>query len=376
MITKIGIQNFKAFAGKHEVKIGTLNLLTGINGRGKSSFLQSLLLISQSIRNSDQHSPMYLLTNDEWVQLGDFKDLINIHHKDEGVKICVTTDDAIDNNYELLYQGVENDRYVAELRSMLVNGVETFSEAGGYRHATESGERIAPVFSGYTPLLKLQNLYYVAAEREGALESEDKLSGIRFANVDSRGHNVLNIIYHQGKEFQRQIEKYLSQIFDGATFKIAEDDRTIRLFMDSVDNGDDFRPVNVGYGYRYILTLLTVGLMAKQGDLVVIENPEAHLHPSAQSAIMHFICEHVISKDVQVFLETHSDHIVNAALLAVRKNVVAQDKIEVIFFYRTTNDTEANIINLEVTSKGRVKNPPKNFCDQYALDLRELMGYY
>ena len=375
MITKVGIQNFKAFAGRHEVKIGSLNLLTGINGRGKSSFLQTLLLLSQSIRNSDQHSPMYLLTNDEWVQLGDFKDLINIHHNDEGVKICMTTDDAIDNTYELLYQSVDNNRYVAELVSMLVNGVETFSEAGGYGHDVEPGERIAPVFSGYTPLLRLQNLYYVAAEREGASESEDKLSGVRFANVDCRGRNVLNIIYHQGKEFQRQIEKCMSQIFDGATFRIVEDDRSVRLFMDSVDNGDDFRPVNVGYGYRYILTLLTVGLMAKQGDFVVIENPEAHLHPSAQSALMHFICEHVISKGVQVFMETHSDHIVNASLLAVRKNIIAPDKTEILFFSRIENDTEVNITNLQVTSRGRVKNPPRNFCDQYALDLRELMGY-
>ena len=89
---------------------------------------------------------------------------------------------------------------------------------------------------------------------------------------------------------------------------------------------------------------------------------------------MKFLCEEVIAKEVQVFVETHSDHIVNASLLAVRKGVLTNNQMDILFFNRSDSSVDVVISNLEVTSKGRVKNPPRNFCDQYAMDLRSLMG--
>ena len=217
-------------------------------------------------------------------------------------------------------------------------------------------------------------MYYIAADRRGASDEEDVLTASNNLYLDSHGNNVLNVLLQQGEEFNSAIGKYLSIIFDGATFMIKADDTTVRLYMDSINNGDAFRPVNVGYGYSYILALLTAGLLAKKGDTLIIENPEAHLHPSAQAALMRFLCEVVIPKDVQVFVETHSDHIVNASLLSVRNGILSNDELSVLFFSRNNSSADVSINNLEVTPKGRVKNPPRNFCDQYAMDLRSLMG--
>ena len=106
----------------------------------------------------------------------------------------------------------------------------------------------------------------------------------------------------------------------------------------------------------------------------MVENPEAHLHPSAQAALMKFLCEEVIAKGTQVFVETHSDHIVNASLLAVRRTILTNEQMKILFFNRKDSSSDVLVNNLEVTPKGRVKNPPRNFCDQYAMDLRNLMG--
>lgn len=377
MITSISIRNFKAFRDTGSIKLGNLNVLTGINGRGKSTMLQSLLLLSQSMRASDSHSPLHMFTNGDWVKLGKFQDLINVQNKGANfVAFNIVTDANKDKEYALTYHPITSDPYTAELRSMLVDGKETFSEAGGYNAGNADHVQVLmpPVFSGYTPLLRLQNMYYIAADRRGASDEEDVLTASNNLYLDSHGNNVLNVLLQQGEEFNSAIGKYLSIIFDGATFMIKADDTTVRLYMDSINNGDAFRPVNVGYGYSYILALLTAGLLAKKGDTLIIENPEAHLHPSAQAALMRFLCEVVIPKDVQVFVETHSDHIVNASLLSVRNGILSNDELSVLFFSRNNSSADVSINNLEVTPKGRVKNPPRNFCDQYAMDLRSLMG--
>ncbi|MBU3853962.1 MAG: DUF3696 domain-containing protein, partial [Candidatus Paraprevotella stercoravium] len=74
--------------------------------------------------------------------------------------------------------------------------------------------------------------------------------------------------------------------------------------------------------------------------------------------------------------ETHSDHIVNASLIAVRNEILKNNQLEILFFSRKQEEKKSfTVQNLEITKKGRVKNPPKNFCDQYAMELRTLMGF-
>lgn len=375
MITNINIRNFKAFRDTGNIRLGALNVLVGINGRGKSTLMQSLLLMSQSMRVSESHSPLHLFSNGEWVKLGPYKDLIHQYSNlGESVTFSLVTDDAKDNEYVLTYHPVSGDSFTAELCSMLVNGKETFSEAGGYSAESTEQMLVPPVFSGYTPLLRLQNMYYIAADRKGAPDEEELLSTNNNLHLDCHGNNVLNVLFLKGTDFQEKVEKYLSDIFEGATFKILADERAVHLYMNSMNAGKLFRPINVGYGYSYILALLVAGLLSQKGEIIMLENPEAHLHPSAQSALMKFLSEEVIAKGVQVFVETHSDHIVNASLLAVRKGVLTNEQMKILFFNRSDSSTDVIVSNLEVTSKGRVKNPPRKFCDQYAMDLRTLMG--
>lgn len=378
MINNIHIQNFKAFKDTGNVRLGALNVLTGINGRGKSTLLQSLLLLSQSIRGTDNHTPLYLFTNGEWVKLGIFHNLVNkSDNVADFISISFSTDDSKDNEYELTYYPSSANQFVAELRSMKVNGRETFSEAGGYNREDNENDvqqLIPPVFSGYTPLLRLQNMYYIAAGRIGASDEEDIVSAGGNLHLDCYGSNILNVLFQQSDEFRILLEEHLKTIFDGATLRITADEKSVHLYMDSVDDGYSFSPVNVGYGYGYILSLLTAGMLAMKGDTLIIENPEAHLHPSAQAAFMRFLSTEVIPKGVQVFVETHSDHIVNASLLAVRKGVLTNEQLNMLFFSRSDSSPRVFVSNLEVTPRGRVKNPPRNFCDQYAMDLRSLMG--
>lgn len=376
MITSLSISNFKIFKQSSQVNLGQFTLLTGVNGRGKSSFLQSLLLLSQSIREDEGHSPLNLKLNGEWVKLGLYKEVRNHETIDEmPIRIHIHTDDLRENDYILSYSTVEENERYGLLTSMLVDGKETFAKPGGYKNSgRQLSEKIAPIFSGYTSLLNLRNLYYISASRNAA--SSEELVGSYDDWLDCNGNNILNIIYSQGEKFQKELEMHLSQIFDGATFRIESNEKSLHLYMDSCDNGNAYRPVNVGYGYGYLLSLITAGMLAKKGEILIVENPEAHLHPKAQSAMMEFLFKYVTPKGTQVLMETHSDHIVDASLIAVRRENISNEDLQIIFFGQSnTGKCDVTVQNLDITKKGRVKNPPLNFCDQYAIDLKELMGF-
>lgn len=378
MIKTLSIQNFKAFDDLQKIQLGSLTLLTGINGRGKSSFLQALLLLSQSLRNSAQHTLNNLLLKGDWVDLGSFSDVKNVYGThDLPIIFTIETDNATDNRFRLSYKA-GNASSMGDLCGMVVGGKEMFSESSFYDEsvsAEKSGTLVAPVISGYTSLTSLQRMYYISADRESAQNEEDNVSRSSLW-LDKKGRNILNVIYAEGEAFQKKVEQELSNIFDGATFSIKEEGNALRLYMDSTNNGRFFHPVNVGYGYSYALSLITAGLLAEEGEIIIIENPEAHLHPSAQSAVMNFFCKEVLPKKVQLFIETHSDHIVNASLIAVRNEILKNNQLEILFFSRKQEEKKSfTVQNLEITKKGRVKNPPKNFCDQYAMDLRTLMGF-
>ena len=131
-----------------------------------------------------------------------------------------------------------------------------------------------------------------------------------------------------------------------------------------------FKPTNVGFGYSYALPILIAGLTARKGTILVVENPEAHLHPSAQSMITKFLCL-VANCGVQVFVETHSEHILNALrVMVVQKNVKPQD-INVMYF---DSGLDNYFESITIEENGKLDHWPVNFFDQAEKDLNVLLG--
>ena len=75
----------------------------------------------------------------------------------------------------------------------------------------------------------------------------------------------------------------------------------------------------MGFGYSYILSIVVTALIAKEGDIVILENPEAHLHPEAQTRLT-FMLSKLVAMGIQVFIETHSEHVINGIRLASLKD--------------------------------------------------------
>jgi predicted ATPase len=118
------------------------------------------------------------------------------------------------------------------------------------------------------------------------------------------------------------------------------------------------------------LPIIDSGLIAKPGEILIIENPEAHLHPYAQSIIAKFLS--LVSKTgVQVFIESHSDHILNGLRIEVYDQVIKNEDLNVLYF---DNDLDSIYTKIEIDSEGGVLNWPEKFFDQATKDLNYLYG--
>ena len=135
---------------------------------------------------------------------------------------------------------------------------------------------------------------------------------------------------------------------------------------------DKLQSKNVGFGISYSLSIVVALLSAEPGSLLLIENPEAHLHPRGQSKLAELIAL-AAQSGVQVIVETHSDHIFNGMLKAVSSGKVEKDNVKVHYFELDEKNVSINT-EIQFSDKGRILNPQKGFFDQFDDDLDELLG--
>ena len=142
--------------------------------------------------------------------------------------------------------------------------------------------------------------------------------------------------------------------------------------------GTDFhRPINTGFGLTQVLPVVVAAISARQDDLLLIENPEVHLHPSGQAAMGEFLVE-VAAAGVQVLIETHSDHILNGVRRAVKKGVLRPDSV-LLHFFRTRDEsgesTDAQVESPAMDAAGNVDAWPEGFFDQFDKDTSFFAGW-
>jgi predicted ATPase len=348
MLTQIKLTNFKCFKEETSFPLSQLNLLTGINGRGKSTLLQSLLLMRQSIEH-DKNTTQILL-NGSCVNLGNFNDIRNSRtSKNEPIIFEYDYKEKIKLKYFLKENPIDN---------MSVN-IDKMMEDN------------------------FNKIHYISADRVGPQEFYSKSNLTKFPNVGAKGELTANILYKKkddlvnnklylGEDAQTlitQTEAWLNDIFDGAKVEIPHSETNIlELFLNTTTSRDRFKPINVGFGYTYILPIIVSGLIANTGEILIVENPEAHLHPKAQSRLTQFLAK-VSSCGVQVFIESHSEHILNALRLSVLKQIITAKDLSILYFQA---NSQQPVIPIPVKSDGELEVWPEDFFDQEEIDLAEM----
>lgn len=355
MLSKLRIEGLKSI-DKMDIKLSSMNLFTGINSVGKSTIIQSILLVIQNIGNKNI-SPL----NGHLISLGEFREVRNFNTKAEIIEVYI--EDNEDNEIQLSV--VEKEE----------NGMDTcngmFSKENLHLENLLNYENgkvsyIASSRIGY------QDIYNKNIEKLDKFGLQGEYSMYYYNNHKS---DVLEDCLIKGRDsstLEGQINYWFKYILD-ANLKTEDIEGTDKVKARYIsENGRAIRPKNMGSGLSYIISILIVCLSSQRGDIIIIENPEIHLHPKAQSKLCGFLC-FIAKAERQLLIETHSDHIFNGIRVALVQKQLKEEQVKVNFL---TLDDRKCTINTEVKfgSNGRILNHSDGLFDQFEDDLDKMLG--
>ena len=416
MLTKIGLTNFKCYRGSHEFPLSQFNLLTGINGRGKSTLLQSLLLMKQTTDHDKNAN--YLVLNGSCVQLGAFEDIKNsFASHTEGVKLSFKIIDFVKQVVELDFdsgsfteteedttivyelQPDVKDNLIATITSCHVIYEGSVSEENQQSHIyseplfvnlipSENEIGFAQLSQKNTTFFKIQ---FISADRIGP-KNYYEIQNINrdFSWVGAKGENTASILLKKKDDkvqedlylgedtntLLQQTEEWLNFVFDGAKITINTEGGVVLISYNTKQGRERYKPANVGFGYSYILPIVVAGLIAEKGEILIIENPEAHLHPRAQHKLTQFLAK-IAATGVQIFVESHSEHILNALRICIleqeqQAKILNNTDVSILYFQ---NNDEQPFVSIPLDEKGNIEEWPEGFFDQTDKDFKILFGF-
>lgn len=362
MLTELRLHNFKCFQNE-TISIKPLTFLSGINGMGKSTIIQSLLLLRQSSKKNGFE------LNGDLFEFGYFEDIYSEFANDELLSISLKNslrDDCTWSVNVATKSGetfAETTNWPFEEKSKF----NLFSDTFQFLSAERWGPRITtPLNTGDIPNV------YLGKFGEFLVSVLKEFENKPLPNSNFPSHENTN-----SRDVHEQISAWMNEISPGATFtaetiKKADSGLYTFNYRSKIGPTRSFRPTNVGFGLSYTLPILTALLTAEEGALVLIENPEAHLHPRAQLVLGKLlgICS---NSGVQLIVESHSDHILNGIRIAVKENLVTRDNVAFHFINRPDilDIASTNIITPSISKEGKLSSWPEGFFDAWddALEL-------
>ncbi len=339
--TEIGVSGFKSFAEETRIQLGSLTILAGANSSGKSSIMQPLLLMKQTLEAP--HDPGALRLNGPNVHFQSGREFLS-----SGYKLSLEAGEF------MVYMDIGSMYVQSIFRWDSQNGPALHSQKFVYREPLESIDLQADMSSGeilasgreYFGLDPRPEKLQVIRNRcflkvKGAinydlgnpsfaavLEAIIHLPGLR--GSPERTYNPAGLF---GSNFEGKFENYVASLIDRfqkenpeQLIKIQEalqklgltdivqtqrlNDTQIELRVGRVfgqaDPTDTVNIADVGFGVSQVLPVIVALLVAQPGQLVYIEQPEIHLHPRAQIALSEIFAD-AANRGVRVVVETHSE---------------------------------------------------------------------
>ena len=385
MLTRIDLRHFKCFETL-KLPLRPLTLLSGANASGKSTVMQALVLLHQTMREHEWSSRLML--NGSAVQLGTAADMIDQVHGRRGFGITLL--DGESSRFLWEFEGERDEM------SMVVRRARGETDAGDSWDVSGSEplHYLLPTGLGNHSLTdRLRGLTYLTAERLGPREhyvfDDPQLTPV----VGPRGEHTVSVL-HSGRDARvldelaiegvsptrfLQVEARMARFFPGCVLAIERVPHANAAMLGiRISSGTDFqRPVHTGFGLTQVLPIVVAALSAGSGDLLLIENPEVHLHPAGQAAMGGFLAE-VAAAGVQVMIETHSDHVLNGIRRAVGDRKLPGDDVALYFFRPRREDgasSEPQVLSPIMDADGNIDSWPDGFFDQFDKDMNHFAGW-
>ncbi|MGW8361953.1 AAA family ATPase [Streptomyces wedmorensis] len=362
MIHELEIKRFKCF-GHVDLPMRPLTILTGLNGGGKSTVLQALLLA----RLADTSPQRTVRLNGPYgLALGTATEVLHQAATESAISIRVATREQTRGwAYEFAVPEEPEALHLTATSTpdTPAPGIGNPPAAFTYLCAERLGPRDALSLSAEEP-------DEIGVGTQG--EYTAQVLALRDTRMVSARRSVRADLLHpdldsplprlQAEAWASEIIRPVGILAQHAPGILAS---TIR-FREKDSYGETIRPANTGFGVSYALPIIVAGLLSMPGDLLLVENPEAHLHPAGQSRLGNFLAR-VAGSGVQVVLETHSDHVLNGARLAVAQDQLLASEDVIVHYF-----DDSGVQSIEVNEQGELDHWPGGFFDQIETDLGRL----
>lgn len=370
MLTQITLDRFKCFNHLY-MPLKPLTLIAGVNGAGKSSVIQALLMLVQSCRDKDYDWNSNVVIN------GDLTDLDNARF------LMYNSAEAGKSTVDVTVENDDDQQISFSITPKQTDRVAPCVTEGNLKGAKEQWPLFADSFVYlYADRDRPRGKYIARSSRMDSRLGDITANSAAF--LLAREINANKSISIEGLKCQeakdasvlRNVSAWISYIMGETvevTAKETEKDKEAR-FEYTITNKDGegqvLSPLNMPFGHSYILPIVLAVLTAPKDSLIMIENPESHLHPSAQTRMGEFLSR-AANEGIQIIIETHSDHLMNGIRLACRHKIISPDKIEMDLIGRESPDSKEHTrFHIKLNDDGTVVSWIPGFFDEWEEALK------
>lgn len=242
----------------------------------------------------------------------------------------------------------------------------------------------------YNSLVEMLNDYlsdyfsevqYIAPIRATA-ERYYRIQGISLNEITSQGENVPMILYNMKSSEKKEWKQWTRENFNGIEFDVSKNSSNLSLISSKA--GQSINLADTGFGYSQILPILLylwqkgrknrignkrfLGHDFGKHSLLIIEQPELHLHPALQSSLIDSFATIVKREElnVSILIETHSDTIVNRLgehIISENSDIKSTDINLVFFEENKEDDCLAKLRQIKFDEHGRLEGWPVGFFE-------------
>ena len=403
MITELRAQNFKSWQDTGDLRFAPLTGFFGANSSGKTSILQVLLMLKQTVEQpSDWNEPLYFGDEKSLVNLGSFEDVMHGHKQgislqltlswklNEMISIQRKSTDSISlgmsiekhyNDEDLVwfcYTNKMNWKVERTTNGQLINSPAPRDMRGNPTGPLQEGlfrcygvsERARPADHRLEPILTCQaefeNLFsrirYLGPLREHPRHHyiwDEHPDG-----VGQQGENAISALLSgrvQLSSMEEQIPKWLQRLELIDSYRLQPDLKEkgrYELYVSKYRGGPEVRLTDVGFGVSQVLPVLILCYYAPEGSILILEQPEAHLHPKVQSELGDVLIDVVKNRNIQIILESHSEHLIHRLTRRIAEEEISAK--DMALYSCQINEGVSKIEQLKMDEYGNITNwPPK-----------------
>ena len=408
MITELSVQNFKSWKDMGKRQIAPLTGFFGANSSGKTSILQTLLMLKQTVeRPPDWKGVIDFGDDSSLVNLGSFDDLIHGHRRDAPLQVSISWNlseklslpgvDEVDTlSFDLSVDNVENAasivsfNYIASEKHFRVrqDGLDTYSFSTPNMSERYNVPavliRCYGILNTYTDIVQLfsplqtrfANLFR-SIEYLGPLREYPRRhyawQGKHSPGVGQHGEDTVTALFSgriQLRSLDEQIPKWLQRLDLIDSYRlnpITGSEKDYEFLVRKYKGGPEVRLTDVGFGVSQVLPVLVLCYYVPEGSILILEQPEAHLHPKVQSDLADLLIEVVKNRQLQIILESHSEHLLIRLMRRIAEEQISAD--DTAFYFCEMNEGTSEIERLDVDDYGNITNWPQNFFGDEMGDL-------